>query len=94
MGKTKLKNHKQDEDLQGILRGQKKQIKRLNQQIKLLEKQLGYRQNKSPDDLKPFELPEPDCPDCKLGYLKELVVVGRKITICGNCKYRTKAIKI
>lgn len=93
MVKKKKATHKFDEDNLGIIRGQKKQIKRLQQEIKRLEKLLGYRQNKV-EDLKTFEYEEPDCPECKNGYLKELVVVGRRLTICGNCKYRTRAVKI
>jgi formamidopyrimidine-DNA glycosylase len=93
MIKKKRSTHKYDEENLGIMRAQKKQIKRLQQEIKRLEKQLGYRQNKI-EDLKTFEYEEPNCPDCKNGYLKEITVVGRKLTICGNCTYRTRAVKI
>lgn len=95
MGKNKLKNHKRDEDLQGISRGQRKLIKRLQQHIKQLEKQLGYRQNNSKELLtEEPELPKFDCPECGLGFLKEVKVLDRKLTICGSCKYRTRAIKV
>jgi len=93
MGKTKLKTHKHDEDQLGLIRSQKKYIKRLQQEIKRLEKLLGFKQNKT-EDLKTFEYEEPDCTECKVGYLKELVVVGRKLKICTSCKFRTRAVKV
>lgn len=92
MGKTKLKNHKQEEYHLGTIREQKKEIKKLNQRIKHLEHELGYRQNKSEEIKEIEELP--DCPDCKSGFLKEITVVGRRLTICSLCKYRTKTVKI
>lgn len=92
MGKTKLQTHKQDEDNLGTIRAQKKQIKRLQQEVKRLEKQLGYRQNRI-NDSEEIEQQEPDCPECKIGYLKELELVGRRLKFC-LCGYRTKAVKI
>jgi hypothetical protein len=91
--KKKRSTHKYDEDQLGIIRGQKKQIKRLQQEIKRLEKLLGYRQNKI-EDLKTFEYEEPDCTECKVGYLKELIILGRKLKICTSCKFRTRAVKV
>jgi hypothetical protein len=91
---SKSKNSKPDEHLLGTIRAQKKQIKRYQAEIKRLEKLLGFRQNKTEKEDKPLELLIPDCPECKFGYLKEIIVVGRKIKSCGNCDYRTKAVKI
>jgi hypothetical protein len=94
MGKNKQQNRKPDEQLLGENRLQRKQIKRLNQEIKRLEKLLGYRQNKIDDqEINEFEVLEPDCPECKIGFLKELELVGRKLKFC-ICGYRTRAIKI
>lgn len=90
---SKSKHAKPEEFHLETIRAQKKQIKRYQAEIKRLEKLLGFRQNKT-EDLKTFEYQEPDCPECKSGYLKELIVCGRKLTICGVCKYRTRAIKI
>lgn len=95
MGKNKLKNHKRDEDLQGISRGQRKLIKRLQQRIRQLEKQLGFRQNNSKELLtEEPELPKFDCPECKDGYMKEIILLSRRIKVCGSCGYRTRAVKI
>jgi len=87
-----MKTHKHDEDLLGTIRAQKKQIKRLQQEVKRLEKLLGYRQNKTEDEVE--EVQEPDCPECKSGYMKEITVVGRRLKICNNCSNRTRAVKI
>jgi len=92
MGKAKLKNHKHEEHHLGTIREQKKEIKKLNQRIKHLEHELGYRQNKSEEIKEIEELP--DCPSCKEGFLKELVILNRRIKSCRVCDYRTKAIKI
>ena len=89
---SKSKHSKPEEFHLETIRAQKKHIKRLLQEVKRLEKLLGYRQNKTEDQS--LEILEPDCPECKTGYLKELVVCGRRLTICGDCKFRTRAVKI
>ncbi len=93
MIKKKQSTHKYEEDNLGVIRAQKKQIKRLQQEVKRLEKLLGYKQNKI-EDLKTFEYVEPDCPECKVGYLKEIIILNRRIKSCGSCVYRTKAVKL
>jgi hypothetical protein len=90
---SKSKTHKQDEENLGIIRAQKKQIKRLLSEVKRLEKLLGFRQNNTKYKDEEFEVMVADCPSCKIGFLKDLELVGRKLKFC-ICGYRTKAVKI
>jgi hypothetical protein len=90
---SKSKHAKPEEFHLETIRAQKKHIKRLLQEVKRLEKLLGYRQNKT-EDKEILEHVEPDCPECKIGYLKEIIILNRRIKSCGSCDYRTKAVKI
>jgi hypothetical protein len=89
---TKSKDAKDDEYYKGIIRGQSKEIKRLNQKIKQLQKLLGYSQNHdgTKTKVKEVEKDEPDCPDCARGYLKEMNLMNRQYIVCDVCSYRKK----
>ena len=93
MGKNKQKNRKPDEQLLGENRLQRKQIRKLEQKIRSLEKELGYSQNK--DTSKKYnkkqevEL-EPNCIECARGFLREISLVGRTFIVCSVCDYRKK----
>ena len=89
MGKSKNKNRKPDEMLLGENRLYRKQVKKLQQEIKRLQKEAGYNQNKSPK-VKEQEEPTPNCPDCARGFLSEVEFVGRIYVICPVCNYRKK----
>lgn len=91
MGKIEKKNHKHEEHFLGTIREQKAEIKRLNQTIRRLEKELGYGQNRSKDKRPRIETEDtPDCPECAKGFLKELNLVNRIYMVCAVCKYRAK----
>lgn len=93
MGKAKQKTHKESEFLLQQVRHYKKEIKRANQRIKQLEKDLGYTQNKTEKTKKEEDL-LPNCEQCGKGFLKEIIVVNRKFNVCSLCAYRSKAVKI
>lgn len=89
---TRSKDHKNDEDLQGIIKSLKREIKSLNQEIAQLHKSLGYSQNKTEKTKRVKEINiEPNCPDCSKGILKEITLVGKIFIICPICNYRRKS---
>jgi len=93
---AKQKHAKPEEHFLETIRAQKKQIKHLQQEIKRLQKELGYNQNKSTKKDRIDREIEPDCPECSKGFLKEVEIVGRVFDVCSLCKYRSplkKALK-
>lgn len=94
---SKSKHAKQDEFHKEQIRHLKKEIKRKDQKIRQLEKELGYKQNKhsgsSFDEFLESEKIEL-CPECAKGSLREIIVVGRSIKTCDLCHHRTKARKL
>lgn len=84
---AKSKEGREEEFHKSIIRQQKKEIKRLNQQIKVLERELGYGQNKSPKSrIKEEDLDQ--CNQCGKGILKTSDYGVRKITTCSLCEFR------
>lgn len=89
---------KDDEYYKGIIRQQRAEIKRLKRLIRQHEKEImliHYGEGQSDaEDL--FEVKETtrNCPDCKIGLIEEVVVVGRHFQRCLNCAYRTKAKRL
>ncbi len=84
---TRSKNHKQDEDLQGIIKSLKREIKYLNQEIARLHKLLGYSQNKT-EKTKRFKEIEDLCASCGKGLIKVTDIGIRKIISCTVCAYK------
>lgn len=89
MGKTKQKNHRPDEFLKEQLRHLKKQIKRKDQKIRQLEKELGFNFSKTEKETKKRE-EDPKCPSCGKGDIELLDIGIRLYAICKLCKYREK----
>lgn len=86
MGKAKLKNHKQDEFLLQQVRHLKKELKRKDQTIKQLQKELNYKPSIVEREIEKL----PKCDQCGKGFLKEVDFVGRLFVICNVCKFRKK----
>lgn len=84
---TRSKNHKQDEDLQGIIKSLKREIKSLNQEIARLHKLLGYGQNKT-EKTKRVKDFDNVCPECQKGIIKVSDLGIRKIVSCPFCTYK------
>lgn len=88
MGKNKQRNRKPDEQLLGENRLQRKQIRKLEQKIRSLEKELGYSQNKSSGPrVKVKENYIPKCPVCGKGDLIIMDLGNRRYNICHLCNY-------
>lgn len=89
---AKSKEGREEEFHKSIIRQQNKEIKRLNQNIRQLEKQLGYDQYKSPKSQKATKNDVLDeCPSCGKGTLKTNDYGVRKITTCSlrpDCNYK------
>lgn len=91
MGKTKQKNHKQEEFYLHQIRHLKKELKRKDQKIKQLEKDLGYSQNKAEKLSKSRQTPDYNtCPDCGKGIIKEMDLGVKIYEVCSLCDYRKK----
>ena len=84
----KQKHAKPEEHLLGIIRQQEKQIRRLRQRIKQLER---YENNNIKE--RPEKHKEGNCPSCGKGILKEIELVGRIIDSCSLCGWRSKTRK-
>jgi hypothetical protein len=88
MGKQKQKNRKPDEVLLGENRLYKKQLKKLNQEIRRLQKEIAYNQNKNGTHRVIVKDEIEKCPDCGKGELNTLDIGIRKITRCSICDYQ------
>lgn len=86
---SKTKHAKPDEFQKEQIRHLKKEIRRKDQIIRSLEKELGYTQNKTEKTRKVKE-PQNVCPDCQKAVLQESEIVGRRFLICYLCKFRKK----
>ncbi len=84
---TRSKDHKNDEDLQGIIKSLKREIKSLNQEIARLHKLLGYSQNKT-EKTRRVKESEDDCKLCGKGTIKVSDLGIRKIISCTVCAYK------
>lgn len=88
---TKSKHSKPDEFFKEQLRHLRKELKRKDQEIRQLQKELGYQQNKSPKSARvKDEDPVPNCPACAKGFLSEVEFAGRNYIICPLCSFRKK----
>lgn len=85
---SKSKHSKPQEFEREQIRHLKKEVKRLNQTIRSLEKELGYGQNKSPKSSKIKEDDLDLCNQCGKGILKTADYGIRRITTCTLCPYR------
>jgi predicted nucleic acid-binding Zn-ribbon protein len=91
MGKQKQKNRRPDEALLGENRLYKKQLKKLNQEIRRLHKEIAYNQNKSGEPritVKEDHIPK--CPNCGKGDLLIMDLGNRRYNICHLCDYRER----
>lgn len=89
---SKSKHAKPDEFLKEQVRHLKKEIKRKDQEIRRLEKDLGYNQNKTEKSKKDKEIDLDTCAECGKGFLKSTNLGIRTIITCSLCPYR-KVIK-
>lgn len=87
MGKRKQKDHKPDEYLLGKLRELKKELKRKDQRIRQLERDLLV---KSPNKEKKSRKEDPKCLECGKGEISILDIGIRRYTICSLCKSRER----
>lgn len=84
----KQKHARPDEFQKEQIRHLKKEIRKKDQTIRSLEKELGYNQNKTERTRKVKE--ENICPECSKAILQESEIVGRRFLICYLCKFRKK----
>lgn len=88
---SKSKHAKPDEFQKEQIRHLKKELIRKDQEIRQLEKELGYSQNRDKNKPKYIEIDEkPDCPDCAKGFLKEVEFIGKIFIVCPLCNFRKK----
>ena len=85
---SKSKHRKSDEHLLGEVRTQRKQIKKLQQEIRRLQKELGYTQYKTNDNIYIEEVKIDQCSTCGKGVLTTLDLGIRKIVKCDTCTYK------
>ena len=89
---SKSKNSKPLEFEKGKIRELKKIIRQKDQQIRAMEKELGWSQNKSSKLDRKVKEPDLDtCPTCGKGFIKTSDIGIRKITTCSlypDCSYR------
>lgn len=89
MGKLRRKNRKPDELLLGENRLQRKQIKKLQQEIRRLQKEINYNQNKNGEPKYTIKKKDNnECTECGKGELVVFDLGIRKYTICQLCKDR------
>ena len=88
MGKSKNLHRKPEEYLIGQLRRLKKDLKRKDQRIKQLERQLNFKVEEEPSPKKKEESIK--CTSCGKGELSILDIGIRVYTICSICKDRKK----
>lgn len=85
---TKSRNAKDGEFHKSIIRAQKKEIRRLQQEIKQLKKFTYDPKEKNvfeEIDDKPLK-----CTNCGKGFLKEVEFGSRIFTVCQTCSERKK----
>lgn len=87
---AKSKEGREEEFHLAIIRHQKKELRKLEQKIKLLEKSLGYSQNKSEKTKSKIEQDDNLCSSCGKGIVKEMEIAGRVFEICQLCHNRSK----
>ena len=86
---AKSKEGRDDEFYKSQIRNFKKELKRKDQEIRQLEKQLGYNQNKSPKSEKATKNVDlNECQECGKGILQVSDLGIRKIIRCPVCTYR------
>ncbi len=89
---SKSKHSKADEFMKEQIRHLTKELKRKDQEIRRLEKDLGYNQNKTEKTSKrEKEIDLDTCNECGKGFLKVTDIGIRTITTCSlypDCKYR------
>jgi len=88
MGKTK--HAKEEEFYKQIIRNNKKEIKRLSQRIRQLEKELGYQQNKTEEKSSKRKQDDSLCKNCGKGEIRIMDIGIRLYAICDLCKSRDR----
>lgn len=89
MGKTRNKNHKQDEFLLQQVRHLKKELKRKEQEIKHLQRELNYKPSRD-NDKSSKRQKEQLCESCGKGEIRIMDIGIRRYAICQLCKKRDK----
>lgn len=88
---SKSKHAKSDEFHKQIIRNLRKELRRKDQEIRQLQKELGYAQNKGAKSVRvKDEEPIPNCPQCAQGFLNEVEFAGRNYIVCPACSFRKK----
>lgn len=86
---SKSRHAKPDEFQKEQIRHLRKELKKANQTIRSLEKDLGYNQNKSSkSERREKEIDLDLCNSCGKGIIKVSDLGIRKITTCTLCSYR------
>lgn len=78
-------------------KSQIRHLKKENQQLRKVIRELENRLAFTSDILLPEETEESStikCKECNKGSLKELIILDRIIKICDSCGFRTKAEKL
>jgi ribosomal protein S27AE len=92
---ARSKSHRDDEDLRGMLRQAKVEIKALKRRLRQLEKNKHIWEQYNLDSIDREEIEETKptkCPECGDGTLIYVDLGIKHLMSCSNCKYRTKAI--
>jgi predicted RNase H-like nuclease (RuvC/YqgF family) len=90
MGKQKQKNHRPDEFLKEQVRHLRKEIKRKDQKIRQLEKELGYSFSKTEKEAKKQQQDENLCKECGKGEISLMDIGVRLYAICKLCHKRDR----
>lgn len=85
MGKSKQQNRKPDEELLGENRLYRKQIRKLQQEIVKLRKELGYSQNKTIEEQSDKESKKEKCLECGKGDILIMDIGIRRYSYCTLC---------
>jgi hypothetical protein len=87
---AKSKHAKPDEFQKEQIRHLKKELKRRDQKIRQLEKELGYSQNKDTSPRKEKQRDPELCSHCGKGELTVMDIGVRRYEICNLCKDRKR----
>jgi hypothetical protein len=90
MSKNKQKHARPEEFHRGQVKALKKEIKRKDQRIRALEKELGFSQNKTPNTRRQKQTDPDQCLSCGKGVIKIVDLGERKYSICQLCNERIK----
>lgn len=87
---ARTKHAKPDEFQKEQIRHLRKELKRKDQRIRQLERELNYNQNRSPESTRERRKEPPKCFQCGKGELSIMDIGIRRYTICPVCKDRVR----